>query len=69
MNPKYIGTLTAEKSTFLEELIAKVKTQSYRIYHAQILLELVDQHYSHYEKIVLVIIISLPWVHFINIFR
>ncbi len=40
MNQKYIVTLTAEERAFLEELIAKGKTQGYRIRHAQILLKL-----------------------------
>lgn len=40
MNQKYIVTLTAEEHTSLEELIAKGKTQGYRIRHAQILLKL-----------------------------
>ena len=40
MNQKYIVALTAEERTSLEELIAKGKTQGYRIRHAQILLKL-----------------------------
>lgn len=40
MNQKYIVTLTAEERAFLEELVAKGKTQGYRIRHAQILLKL-----------------------------
>lgn len=40
MNQKYIVTLTAEERASLEELIAKGKTQGYRIRHAQILLKL-----------------------------
>ena len=44
MNQKYIVTLTAEEHTSLEELIAKGKTQGYRIRHAQILLKLNEIH-------------------------
>lgn len=40
MNHKYIVTLTAEERAVLEELVAKGKTQGYRIRHAQILLKL-----------------------------
>lgn len=40
MNHKYIVTLTSEERAVLEELVAKGKTQGYRIRHAQILLKL-----------------------------
>ena len=40
MNHKYIVTLTSEERAALEELVAKGKTQGYRIRHAQILLKL-----------------------------
>lgn len=40
MNHKYIVTLTSEERSVLEELVAKGKTQGYRIRHAQILLKL-----------------------------
>lgn len=40
MNHKYIVTLTAEERMYLEHLIAKGRTQGYRIRHAQILLKL-----------------------------
>ena len=40
MNHKYIVTLTDEERDMLQELIAKGRTQGYRIKHAQILLKL-----------------------------
>ena len=40
MNHKYIVTLTDEEREMLQELIAKGRTQGYRIKHAQILLKL-----------------------------
>ena len=40
MNHKYIVTLTNEERNILRELIAKGRTQGYRIKHAQILLRL-----------------------------
>ena len=40
MNHKYIVTLTDEERNMLWELIAKGRTQGYRIKHAQILLKL-----------------------------
>ncbi len=40
MNHKYIVTLTDEERNMLQELIAKGRTQGYRIKHAQILLKL-----------------------------
>ena len=40
MNHKYIVTLTSEERAVLEELVAKGKTQGYRIRHAQSLLKL-----------------------------
>ena len=42
MNQKHTVTLTTEERVFLEELIAKGKTQGYRIRHAQILLKLAE---------------------------
>ena len=40
MNHKYIVTLTEDERKMLRELIAKGRTQGYRIKHAQILLKL-----------------------------
>lgn len=40
MNHKYIVTLTDEERNILKDLIAKGRTQGYRIKHAQILLKL-----------------------------
>ena len=40
MNHKYIVTLTDEERNMLQDLIAKGRTQGYRIKHAQILLKL-----------------------------
>ena len=40
MNHKYIVTLTEEERDMLQDLIAKGRTQGYRIKHAQILLKL-----------------------------
>ena len=40
MNHKYIVTLTEEERDMLQDLIAKGRTQGYRIRHAQILLKL-----------------------------
>lgn len=40
MAKRYFVTLTEEERTYLKELIAKGKTQGYRIKHAQILLKL-----------------------------
>ena len=40
MNHKYIVTLSDEERNMLQELIAKGRTQGYRIKHAQILLKL-----------------------------
>lgn len=40
MNHKYIVTLTPEERSQLKGLVAKGKTQGYRIKHAQILLKL-----------------------------
>ena len=40
MNHKYIVTLSDEERKMLQELIAKGRTQGYRIKHAQILLKL-----------------------------
>lgn len=40
MNHKYIVTLTDDERNMLRELIAKGRTQGYRIKHAQILLKL-----------------------------
>ena len=40
MNHKYIVILTNEERNMLREIIAKGRTQGYRIKHAQILLKL-----------------------------